>query len=403
VGKNQTLSVTCLAESPGDKARTRSVSIGPNQSLLIDACAEGGAAILSSLRNLPKPATGRKAVAVSVSSSVAAMNLAVFGLGASGIGHDGGGLVAIPFTNSHQLASSTAVYPGVTSAVAHPLGVQAAVANFGTSAHQATILLSDGSGPGTQRAVATLNLAPGSISLVDLTGVISRASTNASLVVTADGAPGEVISGIQALGQPNTPSASVTLPWKDLKQTVNGGQHPWTIGGGVTSTVMLFNPDAKTANSVTLSIHAGKNTWSKKIAIAPLSTVAVRINDIISRQEPDDKKNTLPRGSVEGMVGWFTLAMPRIFGLLSQNDPAGGSDKIFACGDTIVLCSMSLFDTDVSVGDTATLWPTISSCGTDGDCNCVLSCSTGGSLSRVWLSCWTFRHEYAKTDCQIVT
>jgi hypothetical protein len=25
------------------------------------------------------------------------------------------------------------------------------------------------------------------------------------------------------------------------------------------------------------------------------------------------------------------------------------------------------------------------------------------AAGRVWLSCWTFRREYVKTDCQIVT
>jgi hypothetical protein len=33
----------------------------------------------------------------------------------------------------------------------------------------------------------------------------------------------------------------------------------------------------------------------------------------------------------------------------------------------------------------------------------LIKADTAIGKHRVWLSCWTFRHEYAKTDCQIVT
>src|SRR5258708_36317823 len=94
--EQQTLSITCLA---GEASANGQISIGPNQTLLIDACAEGGARTVSALgahsKNLSR---NQKAVAVSLSSLVASQDLAVFGFGLTGGGRNSG-FVAVPLTD----------------------------------------------------------------------------------------------------------------------------------------------------------------------------------------------------------------------------------------------------------------------------------------------------------------
>ncbi|MGI8742431.1 MAG: hypothetical protein ACR2NN_07635 [Bryobacteraceae bacterium] len=224
---------------------------------------------------------------MSISSSAASMELAIFGVGlaTSAAARD---LVAIPFTDSNGLKSSSAVFPGIAGPNAGSGKLQAAIANFGSAAHQATITISES---GSQKTVATIPLAPNSVSTADLTSALSGQQADASLIVTADGKPGEVLSGIQVLATPGSGSSNVTLPWKDRNQRANGGQHPWRIDGGFSSTVMLFNPDRNTGNNaITFSVYADHKTWTKLVSVPPLTTVALRLNDIVDKQRADDKE-----------------------------------------------------------------------------------------------------------------
>ncbi|MDQ2844010.1 MAG: hypothetical protein M3Y72_23820 [Acidobacteriota bacterium] len=125
------------------------------------------------------------------------------------------------------------------------LTLKANLANFGSEARTATVLFSSN---GDQRILQTFALPPGSVSPTRSTEL--PANVDGSLVVQADGPPGEILSNIQAVPVSGTSLDSVPLPWKDGKQIPNGGQHPWRIDGGLRSTLMLYNPDPQKPNSV---------------------------------------------------------------------------------------------------------------------------------------------------------
>jgi len=380
----QTLSIACLA---GEAASNGQISIGPNQTLLIDACAEGGARTVPALgahsRNLSR---NQKAVAVSLSSLVASQDLAVFGFGLTGNGRKSG-FVAMPLTDGNGLQSSTAVFPGASSASAYSTKLHAAIANFGDAPHQATVTLSTGKGFAAPRTVATVQLAPHSVSLADLTGVLTGAHNGASFTIQTDGAPGEVLSGIQALGRADGSPFEVTLPWKDRGQAVNGGQHPWRIDGGFSSTLSLYNPDPETANSIEVIAHAGDAAWTKTVSVPPQATITMRLNDIIEKQEPDDSGTMLPRDSTTGMVTWFTLADPRIFGQLVQADVLGHVVRPFACAEYYQVCGATVTNVTVGVGMTGDANASSKVCGTNGDCVCIEDCLAGGSANfKDWSS-----------------
>jgi hypothetical protein len=382
--EQQTLSIACLA---GEAANNGQISIGPNQTLLIDACAEGGARTVPVLgahsRNLSR---NQKAVAVSLSSPVASQDLAVFGFGLTGAGRNSG-FVAIPLTDGNGLQSSTAVFPGATTAAANSTKLHAAIANFGAAPHQAIVTLSSGGGYAAPKTIATVQLAPHSVTLADLSGALSGAQSEASFMIQTDGAPGEVLSGIQALGRADGSPSQVALPWKDRGQAVNGGQHPWRIDGGFSSTLSLYNPDPETANSIEVIAHAGDIAWKKNVAVPPQATITMRLNDIIEKQEPDDSGTMLPRDSTTGMITWFTLADPRIFGQLVQADAIGHIVRPFACAEYYQVCGVTATNVTVGVGMTNDANASPKVCGTNGDCVCIENCDPGGSANfRDWSS-----------------
>ncbi|HXE05669.1 MAG TPA: hypothetical protein VN579_06760 [Bryobacteraceae bacterium] len=371
----QTLLIACATEN---KNATRSLPIGPNQTIVIDACAEGGPLTTPDLSNLPaSPPRAGKAVALSVSSSAPAADLAVFGLGLGGES----GPAAIPFSDTGMLMSSTAVFPGVNVTAMDGLArFEATVANFSDAARTATISISEGNGPAAKtKIVDTLHLDPHGVAAEDLTGALHAAQTAASLVISSDGAPGDVVSNLQALRGPKSASSNTTLPWKDEHQFPNGGQHPWRIDGGFNSTLILYNPDSGKANSVKVSVYTGGKTWMKYFDVEPLSTVTVRIDDIVRKQQPDDHGNTLPPDATSGMVGWVTLANPKVLGLLAQRDSISGIVRPFACAETYAVCAIGVPDVNIAIDSfTGDLSPNVSTCGTNNDCNCVESCLNGG-------------------------
>jgi hypothetical protein len=378
----QTLSVTCLQGQSENQARNGKVSIGPNRTLLIDACAKGGPKVLPNLQSIEAKSTdGRRAVAVSVSSSVPSSDLALFGFGSVGAGSDSG-FVAIPFTDRNGLKSSAAVFPGITSAARNSRRLQAAIANFGATTHRATFVLTE---TGAQKEVATVQLAPHSVSVANLADALNGAHEDASFVVNTDGEPGEVMSGIQAVASPNGSSFDVTLPWKDRSERANGGQHPWRIDGGFSSTLLLFNPDQSTANSITVSVYADNKAWTKLVPVPPQATVAIRLNDIVDKQEPDDKGGMLPPGSTHGIVGWFTLANPRVFGQLIQADVLSHVVRPFACAQYTNVCGADVTNLTVEVGQQGSVSAIGKTCGSDGACTCIEQCgSTGGGAFSGW-------------------
>jgi hypothetical protein len=392
----QTVAVDCLGS--GGKSGGDNVSVGPNQTLLVACLDEGprqirGFAEIPERENAGTGAPANRAVALSVTSSVSSMELAAFGFSFRSQGQKGV-QSAIPFVDVNGLLSSTAIYPGVPTGRGTAFGwqtftLQAALANFGGQPRKATILVSTGHGPGSaQRPGATLTVPPHNVSVVTLEDPPDDAMGVASLVVQTDAAPGEVLSDIQAVSTPGGAGPSLTLPWKDQRQPFNGGQHPWRIDAGISSVVLLFNADQQTANSVTLSAHADGKTWTKRVPVPPLATVSVRLNDIIDKQEPDDKGTTLPRTSTRGLVTWFTLTNPKVFGQLIQADVVGGVVRPFACAQSQAVCGAQVQNLSLTAGQTGDTNALALICGSNlGDCGCVEQCGASGNATfSGWVS-----------------
>lgn len=377
----QTLSITCIGERPSISGRS-TLSIDPNQTLLFQACT-GDQVTSRSLETLGDESLDSSgAVALGLSSTMPSMEVAVFGLGKAG---SQGVLSAIPFTDVNDLRSSTAIYPGVPTGKAIGgtiFSMDLALANFGSMPRKANVLLSTGLGSPTP--LVTVVVPPRSMTRQGL-NLSLGASPEASIIVEADGVPGDLLSDIHARSVSRATPLSVPLPWRDQNQTPNGGQHPWRIDRGYTSTVKLYNPDALQANVVTMSIYSNDKTWTKQFSVPPLRTISVNLNDIVVQQQKDGFGNTLSPESIHGLAAWTALKDPKIFGLLVQGDSMTGIMRLYACATANAVCQVTLPSASILVGETTTdLYPATSTCGTWGDCNCVEQCVPYYASLNAW-------------------
>jgi hypothetical protein len=155
----QTLSVACMRDK-GTSHVSDDLQIAPNQTLLIQACRASGVTELKALTDIfSAESEEQRGAAVSVSSSAASVDIAVFGIGIQGEGPKRTP-IAMPFWDVNTLRSSTAVYPGVTAEYSaykdRSFRLRIALANFGSSPQSATVWLTNGTGASsTQEAILT--------------------------------------------------------------------------------------------------------------------------------------------------------------------------------------------------------------------------------------------------------
>ncbi len=391
----QTVSIGCVLEH--GRVNNTELKIRPNQTLLLQPCGEHDAKQVSQISEALKARSDSdNAFGISVSSSAPSSELAVFGIGVHSTNAKGT-LVGIPFWDVNLLHSSNAIYAGAApdqiSSAGDTTKLQAAVANFGAVPKKATFLLSSGSGSNsTRKTIATMNLAPHSVSVADLPEVPPDALSSSSLIVNTDGDPGEIISATQALSASTGVSSVLSLPWKDERQVQNGGEHPWAISDSLSSSLTLFNPDPALVNSsIQLTIYAGQSSWTKRLSLPPLATMVLSLNDIIKKQQLDDKGRKIPVSSSDGIVTWTTLAKPRIFGKLVQTDEINRVARVYACGSITSICNLLLQDADPNptlVGQqTYVAIDTVQACTGCSPCECNDGCgSDSGGGTFYWSS-----------------
>jgi uncharacterized lipoprotein YbaY len=396
----QTVSIGCVTEDGSNGSAN--LPIEPNQTLLVQAC-HGPAGQLVRLdkglfeKSSDVKRNSKHAAGIVVSSSAPAEELAVFGIGL----HEDAkkGLSAIPFSDVNTLRSSTAIYTGVPIGESAVFGTQsfklrAAFANFGNAPRTANILLSGGDGAdSTQKTVATVSIPPNSASTADLAGILPDGVAARSLVIQADGSPGEILTEVQAVSASNSAPMAFALPWKDREQFENGGRHPWSVDRSVSSTLLLFNPDPVLKNtSIRVTIYSGKSIWTKQYSLPPLATLAVSLKDIVYKQEPDEKGRKLPPDATGGMLTWSALAKPRIFGKLLQADAIAGISRVrtYACGSINSACGVSVQDpypNPFLVGQQTYVSGFPLGCTGDSPCSCNDACGSGsGGGSMSWES-----------------
>jgi hypothetical protein len=179
------------------------------------------------------------------------------------------------------------------------------------------------------KTVATLVVPAGGTATARLEGLPGDPDLQNTFEVISDQAPGDVVDNISSNSE--TGIRRVELPGKDLENSHNSGNHPWTVAGGTDSTILLFNETAA-AESFTVGVDSGQTVWAKKYPLAPLGTEAIDINDLIADQVKDDKGNVLPKGLESGEANWFETKQFGGTGRLLQSNPRLHAARSFSCG-----------------------------------------------------------------------
>jgi hypothetical protein len=163
----------------------------------------------------------------------------------------------------------------------------------------------------------------------------------------------------------------------------NGGGHPWTIEGGITSVLLLFNHDPH-ENTFNVRFGTPNGPWMKHYKLAPMETRAININELIRNQEKDDSGLRLPSNLRSGEVGWQSDST-EVGGRALEASVARAMARNFSCGNYVSQCAVYISPyTSLNLGygnngDLGTINPTWYVFGLHPPTSC--SCSGGSPTS----------------------
>jgi hypothetical protein len=223
---------------------------------------------------------------------------------------------------------------------------QLSVANFSSSPAHVTVQYSQTAGSTPEvKTIATLVVPAGGTSSADLTDLRGDPDLQNTFEVVSDQPPGEVFDNV--FSKSETGIRVVELPGKDLDNSHNAGNHPWTVADGTDSTILLFN-ETTAVEDFPVLVSSGQTVWNKKYSLAPLATKAVDINELIADKVKDDKGFVLPHGLQNGEANWFVTPLFGGTGRVLQSNRSQRSARSFSCGEHSVIIGADFYPDDTS-------------------------------------------------------
>jgi len=283
--QSQNVTAECIGAK---RSVTRQFVLQPDESRLLRPCGPSNDVSqgLATFAKVSDQAT--RPFGVSISGDKPGSELAVFGFSMRGA--DFGHLVAsMNFSDVRRIKSSDWVFAGIP--VGHLDNVpgtfkpQATISNFSSSPADMSILYSRTTQKETQttQPLNKFTLAPGTSVSADLSGLSDTGDLRSTFVVKSDAPPGAVVANVDSWG--GSSDSYVQAISKNRLQSENGGTHPWHIGNGNRSALVLFNPsDTSQVFNVLLHTNSGK-LWYKPYTLMSRETDVISINDIVTTQE----------------------------------------------------------------------------------------------------------------------
>lgn len=341
VASAQKVTIQCFGAS--GQAFSKIVSVPPWGTLVTPACNNAQGDPLDAERGGNEHLQNRdahpQARGISLTTDAPPGSFAAIGL-APHHGEDGTFFTAVPFSDPKGAKTSTTVFPGlpVGSATLLPGGQyvpELSVANFSSSPAHVTVQYSQTTGGTPQvKTVANLTVPVGGAATTELKGLQGDPDLQNSFEIVSDQAPGDVVGNIAS--KSDTGIRWVELPGKDMDNSHNGGNHPWTVADGTDSTILLFNQTAA-AENFTVRVDSGQAVWTKKYTVAPLATKAIDIDELIEDQVKDDHGSVLPKGLESGEANWLEARQFGGTGRLLQSNPSQYAARSFSCGEEGVI------------------------------------------------------------------
>lgn len=305
----QTLAIECSAEA--GVTFTKSVALPAQGTLIAEACS-GRAIANGDLESIVGPQNDKqresRPLGISLTTNAMPGSFAAFGL----TPHKDGQrkyFSNIAFSDPKTILSSTTVFTGVPVGFSTPMPAgsytpQLSLANFSRKAAHIEVKYAwtSDDAPTTLDA-ATLTVPPRATKTVTFANLQSGPSMQNSFLVTSDAAPGDVVAKL--VSKSDSALIEAELLAKDEKDPMNSGEHPWSLDQGMESTLLLFN-HSLTSEGFEVVIDGGGVIWQKVYRLQPLQTTSIQLQDLIDNQVKDDKGKAIPRGTLDGVVNWFT-------------------------------------------------------------------------------------------------
>ena len=185
----------------------------------------------------------------------------------------------------------------------------------------------------------------------------ARRHPSVSVMTTSDLPPGRVIAKL--FTRQTSEPMQVEQIAKDGEDSRNGGSHPWYLGDGKSSELILFNHSTK-RQDVNLVIE-GENGAERQRAVqlSPMETRAVLVDSVLS--EPADYRpmSVARAAQKSGMVMWNAPGPGVVSGRILVRDLNNKTATSFSCGDVYSLCGEDVqYDNWVmNVGDSQYMTP----------------------------------------------
>ena len=290
-------------------------------------------------------------------------------------------LQPVDFYDPKLAASTQIVYTGVpvgNSDILQPGSYTPVLtlANFSAQPRVATVYHDDSSSvtadtPIKPQVIQQLTLPPGATLTTELKN-LPGSGLQHSFTISSDGEPGDVQAHL--FSYVASTNQRVEMLAKDAADFHNGGNHPWSIENGNTSTLLLFNPTAQ-QQEFQVRVSGGGATWLDLVYLAPYKTKAVSINDLVAKQTSDHDHPLLPKSLRNGNDEWSTRMPANGLGRLLVSNPNTGLSRSFSCGETAAMCLASLGPMAqqdlVDSGQAASFYNvSVSVCAENGPGNC---------------------------------
>jgi hypothetical protein len=333
----QRIEVECLGEN-GHFSKV--IELAASETLLTAACDERTRHGADFHTVLDTAAEGqRRTVGIALSSDGMPGSFAAFGLTLHK-NQDEHFFSAINFSDPKMAMSSNAVFAGVPVgwATLLPEGKyipRVALANFSKKDLHAVIKYSRMSGETPVVQDVTNAVVPAMrTKYISLEGLEGDPDLENSFLVTADGAPGDLIAKL--MSSSDSKLQEVEIAAKTEADVYNGGSHPWSLEEGNDSTLLLFNHDKKPLY-FNVNIGSGTLIWEKAFLLQPMETRNVSLRELIQTQVEDDKKMVLPKDLTSGQLLWFVHALNAGHGRLLQSNRGTAMARNFSCPNGVVI------------------------------------------------------------------
>lgn len=253
-------------------------------------------------------------------------------------------LQPLDFYDPNERFSTSIVYVGIPVGATPALNAvlsapNLTLANFSSQPRQTLVTLAESS-TGSPRVwqLAALTIPPLSTKTVTLSQGNAKGMLN-TFTITSDGTPGEVQAHLytQFAGS----NQRIELLAKDARDDHNGGDHPWSIANGDSSTLLLYNATSQ-PQRFQVRISGSGSSWLQVLQLSANETRSISINDIVNGGVLDAKGNKLPSALTAGEVQWFTDYGSTGLGRLLVSNSSQPLARSFSCQQYNNLCQVAL-------------------------------------------------------------